>query len=238
MGINTADLTAEYQRVYKQLIPQQRLLKKSKHPVGFWDFLSNWQTKKPVVISDIESCDDSLPTIADLPEPIVKEPIVTPESNKTEGFWSSIFACSKANTKITDSNITPNTDTGLIGLALSGGGVRSATFSIGLLQSLAKQNVLKYCDYLSGVSGGGYTASCLSSLLAEDEKASTDAEHFPLRNQRDAKLQERAEVNHLRISKDYLGGNQLTSTDSWHTIGTFISGLILRGLIIILLLAF
>ncbi|MFK5968748.1 MAG: patatin-like phospholipase family protein [Candidatus Marithrix sp.] len=238
MGINADDLTAEYQRVYKQLIPQQRLLKKSKHPAGFWDFLSNWQIKKPVVISDIKSCDDSFPTVADLPEPIVKEPIATPESNKPESFWSSIFACSKTNTKITDSNITPNTDTGLIGLALSGGGVRSATFSIGLLQALAKQNVLKYCDYLSGVSGGGYTASCLSSLLAEDEKASTDAEHFPLRNQRDAKLQERAEVNHLRISKDYLGGNQLTSTDSWHTIGTFISGLILRGLIIILLLAF
>ncbi len=236
MGINSADLTTEYQRIYKQLIPQQRLLKKSEHPTGFWDFLSNWQKK--VVISEIESCDDSLPALEDLPEPIVTESITATKPSEPRSFWSAIFACSKTNAKVTDSNITPNTDTGLIGLSLSGGGVRSATFSLGLLQSLAKNNVLKYCDYLSGVSGGGYTASCLSSLLAEDSTASTDAEHFPLSNQRDAKLQERAEVNHLRISKDYLGGNQLTSTDTWHTIGTFISGLILRGLIIILLLAF
>ncbi len=240
MGISSADLTTEYQRIYKQLIPQQHFLKNTNHPTGFWDFLSNWRTKKPVVIANIESCDadDPLAKIADLPEPIITEPIITSTPSKPESFWSSIFACSKTNVKITDSNITPNTNTGLIGLALSGGGVRSATFSLGLLQSLAKNNVLKYCDYLSGVSGGGYTASCLSSLLAADSTASTDAEHFPLRNQRDAKLQERAEVNHLRMSKDYLGGNRLTSTDSWHTIGTFISGLILRGLIIILLLAF
>ena len=43
------------------------------------------------------------------------------------------------------------------GVALSGGGIRSATFNLGLLQALDKRKVLEHCDYLSTVSGGGYT---------------------------------------------------------------------------------
>ena len=42
------------------------------------------------------------------------------------------------------------------GLALSGGGIRSATFNLGLLQSLDQLGVLKHLDYLATVSGGGY----------------------------------------------------------------------------------
>ena len=52
----------------------------------------------------------------------------------------------------------------LIGLALSGGGIRSATFSLGLLQSLAKTQLLARIDYLSTVSGGGYIGAFLCSL--------------------------------------------------------------------------
>ncbi|MER9758463.1 hypothetical protein [Mesorhizobium sp. M0138] len=51
------------------------------------------------------------------------------------------------------------------GLALSGGGVRSATFSMGVIVSLAKRNLLPQFDYLSSVSGGGYAASFLTQLL-------------------------------------------------------------------------
>ena len=74
-----------------------------------------------------------------------------------------------------------------IGLALSGGGIRSATFSLGVLQALAenkppekegenqpaekkqpeepKENWLEKIDYLSTVSGGGYIGSALTWLL-------------------------------------------------------------------------
>jgi Patatin-like phospholipase len=56
-----------------------------------------------------------------------------------------------------------------IGLALSGGGIRSATFSLGVIQWLARQDLLKKVDYLSTVSGGGYTGSYLMShFLPED----------------------------------------------------------------------
>ncbi len=53
-----------------------------------------------------------------------------------------------------------------MGLALSGGGIRSATFNLGVLQSLARLGILPRMDYLSTVSGGGYIGSCLSSLLS------------------------------------------------------------------------
>jgi hypothetical protein len=48
-------------------------------------------------------------------------------------------------------------------LCLSGGGIRSAAFSLGVVQQLARCGVLDKFDYLSTVSGGGYTGSWLSS---------------------------------------------------------------------------
>ena len=43
----------------------------------------------------------------------------------------------------------------LVGLAFSGGGIRSATFNLGVLQALARLDLLHRVDYLSTVSGGG-----------------------------------------------------------------------------------
>ena len=51
------------------------------------------------------------------------------------------------------------------GLALSGGGIRSATLSLGTLQALAHSQTLLQFDYLSTVSGGGYAGSFLCTLL-------------------------------------------------------------------------
>jgi Patatin-like phospholipase len=47
------------------------------------------------------------------------------------------------------------------GIALSGGGIRSATFGLGVVQALARENLLKEFDYISSVSGGSYLASSL-----------------------------------------------------------------------------
>ncbi len=49
------------------------------------------------------------------------------------------------------------------GVALSGGGIRSASFALGVLQELAKRRLLYGVDYLSAVSGGGYAASWLTT---------------------------------------------------------------------------
>lgn len=53
----------------------------------------------------------------------------------------------------------------LVGLAFSGGGIRSATFCLGILQALAKKKRLASFDYLSTVSGGGYIGSWLSAWI-------------------------------------------------------------------------
>ncbi len=52
----------------------------------------------------------------------------------------------------------------LVGLALSGGGVRSGAFNLGVLQALHQDGVLRHVDYMSTVSGGGYVGASLSSL--------------------------------------------------------------------------
>ena len=47
------------------------------------------------------------------------------------------------------------------GIGLSGGGIRSATFCLGVLQALAENDLLRRFDYISSVSGGGYIATSL-----------------------------------------------------------------------------
>jgi len=56
-------------------------------------------------------------------------------------------------------------ESNLAGLALSGGGIRSATFNLGVIQALARYGLLSKFDYLSTVSGGGFIGGWLSALL-------------------------------------------------------------------------
>lgn len=112
--------------------------------------------------------------------------------------------------------------TDLIGLALSGGGIRSAATNIGVLQGLAQRDVLPRVDYLSAVSGGGYIAGCLSSLLTGrcgGAKFSTRWQQFPFREDKTEKEKKeeeekddrknnyklgRAQMHHLRTRASYL----------------------------------
>ena len=50
-----------------------------------------------------------------------------------------------------------------VGLAFSGGGIRSATFGLGVLEALKQRGLLKSVHYLSTVSGGGYIGAWLSA---------------------------------------------------------------------------
>jgi len=50
-------------------------------------------------------------------------------------------------------------------LCLSGGGIRSATFALGVLQGLATVGILGKLDYLSTVSGGGYIGGWFTAWL-------------------------------------------------------------------------
>ncbi|QQR48357.1 patatin-like phospholipase family protein [Myxococcus xanthus] len=55
----------------------------------------------------------------------------------------------------------------LCGLALSGGGIRSATFNLGLLQALHQMGILRVFDYVSTVSGGGYIGGFWSAWRSQ-----------------------------------------------------------------------
>ena len=77
------------------------------------------------------------------------------------------------------------------GVALSGGGIRSATFALGIIQSMAQNKVLRRVDYLSTVSGGGYTGAFLGRLftrlkgaphpMQQAEEILSDSASAPLR---------------------------------------------------------
>jgi len=70
----------------------------------------------------------------------------------------------------------------LVGLAFSGGGIRSASFNLGLLQALQEKGLLRHVDLLSTVSGGGYIGSHLSSLALRED-TSLEKGCFPLQEE-------------------------------------------------------
>lgn len=127
----------------------------------------------------------------------------------------------------------PSTDLGLVGLALSGGGIRSATESLGVLQALARHDILKEVDYLSTVSGGGYLGACVTALLTNDAHAGVrpagKPTAFPLgftggENEAPA-------VQHLRAYSNYLAPQHgLFKLDTWRMVGWYVGALIFNML--------
>ena len=62
----------------------------------------------------------------------------------------------------------PPAERELVGLAFSGGGIRSATFGLGVLQALREVDLLGRIHYLSTVSGGGYAGGWLAAWLKRE----------------------------------------------------------------------
>ncbi|RMG85534.1 MAG: hypothetical protein D6714_05790 [Bacteroidetes bacterium] len=88
------------------------------------------------------------------------------------------------------------------GIALSGGGIRSATINLGFLKTLNLFNVVRKADYLSTVSGGGYTGSYIQATLKS--KGSYDA------------LFEEKRIEHLRKYGNYLTPGQKLLQKRWN----------------------
>jgi Patatin-like phospholipase len=59
-------------------------------------------------------------------------------------------------------------DKNLFGICISGGGIRSGTFGLGVLQGLTEKGLLSMADYISTVSGGGYIGSWLQGVAYHD----------------------------------------------------------------------
>jgi hypothetical protein len=129
-----------------------------------------------------------------------------------------------------------------VGLAFSGGGIRSATFNLGILQGLAKAKLLGSIDYLSTVSGGGYIGAWLVSWIkrapgglkaVEDQLG--DFENRP-RQPGDTAV-EPQEVNFLRDYSNYLTPRKgIFGADTWAAIATYLRNVLLNQAILLGLL--
>jgi hypothetical protein len=135
-----------------------------------------------------------------------------------------------------DGGYLPKVDNALIGLALSGGGVRAATYSLGAIQRLSQLGVLPYVDYLSTASGGGYLGTSWSSLTAGDSPYGSKKESFPFKfigTSDDAQHQvydrESDAVRHVRAHGNWLAPHLgLFDVRSWVMLFHYLSSTIIN----------
>jgi len=121
---------------------------------------------------------------------------------------------------------------GRTALCLSGGGIRSATFGLGVLQGLAKRDLLGEFDYLSTVSGGGYIGSWLSSWI--HHTGSSQQVFAALKNQpiSSPTEPEPKPLEHLRRFSNYLTPKLGSlSADTWTLVGTYLRNLALNWIV-------
>ena len=128
-------------------------------------------------------------------------------------------------------------DTGLAGLAFSGGGIRSATFNLGVLQGLAKRGFLHRFHYLSTVSGGGYISSWLAAWIHRRGMPEVeDRLGASRKDQPDYK--EPPEIRALREYSNYLTPRKgFLGADTWTAIAIYLRNLILNQLVLILFIS-
>ena len=123
-------------------------------------------------------------------------------------------------------------------LCLSGGGIRSAIFGLGILQGLAKHRLLGAFDYLSTVSGGGYVGGWLSAWIAHHPQGAAGVTE-ELRRRPDSPLNpEPQPIRQLRAFSNYLTPRTgVTSVDSWTLIATYLRNMLLNWFVLISWLA-
>ncbi len=125
----------------------------------------------------------------------------------------------------------------LVGLAFSGGGIRSATFNLGVLQGLAEMNFLRRFDFLSTVSGGGYIGSWLTSWLCRSKMDTVTQGLTPKRADQKG-YQEPHEIRFLREYSNYLTPELgLFGADTWTMIANYLRNTLLNLVILILALS-
>lgn len=115
-------------------------------------------------------------------------------------------------------------------LCISGGGIRSATFALGLIKVLAQRGLLDRLDYLSTVSGGGYIGSWLTTWRRNDRRPFTELFKEPAT----AQSPEPDPVRFLRSFSSYLSPRLgLFSADTWSIVSIYLRNLTLNWLTLI-----
>ena len=124
----------------------------------------------------------------------------------------------------------------LAALCISGGGIRSATFALGVLQGLAECNALGRFDYLSTVSGGGYIGAWLTAWIYREQGVDNVIPYLR-RNAPPTPPQCPEPIEHLREYNSYLSPRLgAFSTDSWTLAATVLRNMILNWMVFVPLL--
>lgn len=126
-------------------------------------------------------------------------------------------------------------------LCLSGGGIRSAAFSLGILQGLARCGLLDKFDYLSTVSGGGYVGSWLSAWAHRHPQGLTGVSRELASHANDSKRKWTEKIEPgpapLRFLRNYSyflnPKSGLFSLDTWTWLGIYLRNLSLNWLVMI-----
>jgi hypothetical protein len=119
-------------------------------------------------------------------------------------------------------------------LCLSGGGIRSATFSLGVIQALARRNLLDKFDFISSVSGGGYIGSWLSSWMRRHPDGSRGVAAELAQTPSNPLQPQPPPVMHLREYSNYLTPRLgVMSGDTWAVIATYVRNLLLNWAILV-----
>ncbi|HZI19104.1 MAG TPA: patatin-like phospholipase family protein [Pyrinomonadaceae bacterium] len=123
-------------------------------------------------------------------------------------------------------------------LSLSGGGIRSGTFGLGLIQGLARHGLLERFDYLSTVSGGGYIGGWLTAWLHRHPEGVRGVTR-ELRNSDPASKidPDPKPVQYLREYSNFLTPKAgFLTADTWAFVGIYLRNLLLNWLVLIPLL--
>ena len=117
-----------------------------------------------------------------------------------------------------------------LGLAFSGGGIRSATFNLGVLKALHELGVLKHVDYLSTVSGGGYIGAWWTAWRARWGKEFPEALPDPNagKNSKAEEMnREPEEVRHLREFSNFLSPRiGFFESETWNAVMAVLSAVL------------
>jgi hypothetical protein len=122
-----------------------------------------------------------------------------------------------------------------LGLAFSGGGIRSATFNLGVIQALAELKLLQRFDYLSTISGGGYIGSWLSLFIKRYAGGNVAQAEAALVGRDENGLEHRA-IRFLRSFSNYLTPRVGLSKDTLVAVATYLRNLLLNLTILVTLL--
>lgn len=122
----------------------------------------------------------------------------------------------------------------LVGLAISGGGIRSATFGLGVLEALKQRGLLKEIDYLSTVSGGGYIGAWLTANCYRNK----GIDWLDQERAGEEETQWRNSIAYLRRYSNYLSPKMgLLSADTWSMATVWLRNTLLIQIMIFLSIA-